>query len=121
MSELLLLPRPKRLETLGADGAPAEAAPQLRHEPGLGSEAFRLDIGGGSVRLHHGDASGLRFGLQCLAQIRSQSGERRVGGGRLVAHGRENACLSAGAQARQHRGTQLVCALDQQRSVLSTR
>jgi hypothetical protein len=76
MSELLLLPRPKRLETLGADGAPAEAAPQLRHEPGLGSEAFRLDIGGGRTRLQHGDASGLRFGLQCLAQIRSQSGER---------------------------------------------
>ncbi len=76
MSELLLLPRPRRLETLPGRGPAHDAAPATRVRRSLGREAFTLTLDARGVWIEHGDEAGLRFASAALAQLRAQGGER---------------------------------------------
>jgi hypothetical protein len=76
LSELLLLPRPRRLERLTGDGPPRAAAPQVRENRALGAEAFTLTLDARGVWIEHGDAAGERYARGALAQIAQQSEAR---------------------------------------------
>jgi hexosaminidase len=70
--ELLLVPRPQRLEVRG-EGAPADTAVRTREVAELRAEGFQLEIGPDGIDLRHADENGLRYGLAFLEQIRDQS------------------------------------------------
>ncbi len=74
VSELLLLPRPRRLERLAGDGPPRGAPASARREPALGREAFTLMLDARGARIEHGGDAGLRYARAALAQIAQQSG-----------------------------------------------
>jgi hypothetical protein len=74
MSEWLLLPRPRRLETRPGEGAARTAAAEIRPDAALGRDAFVLEIGGGAVRIRHGTGGARRYAEETLRQIRAQSG-----------------------------------------------
>jgi hypothetical protein len=76
VSELLLLPRPRRLERLAGRGPARDAAPATRLRRSLGREAFTLTLDARGVWIEHGDEAGLRWASGALAQLREQSGER---------------------------------------------
>jgi hexosaminidase len=76
VSELLLLPRPRRLERLAGRGPARDAAPATRLRRSLGREAFTLTLDARGVWVEHGDEAGLRWATGALAQLREQSGER---------------------------------------------
>jgi hypothetical protein len=69
---LLLLPRPKRLELKGGEGAPREASADSGQDRSLGAEAFTLEIGGGRIRIRFGDSNGRRYARETLRQLRHQ-------------------------------------------------
>jgi hypothetical protein len=73
VSELLLLPRPRRLERRTGEGAPRTASAEIRPDASLGREAFVLEIGGGAVRIRHGAGGARRYAEETLRQIRAQS------------------------------------------------
>ncbi|MBM4385198.1 MAG: family 20 glycosylhydrolase [Deltaproteobacteria bacterium] len=75
MSELLLLPRPRRLERLAGAG-PARGAEPVSHENrALGAEAFTLTLDSRGIAIEHGGAAGERYARAALAQIAQQSGD----------------------------------------------
>src|SRR5690349_9230055 len=70
--QLLLFPRPQRLELHG-EGAPLDASVQETRVDGLAAEGYELDISAGGVELRYGDDNGRRYGRATLGQILSQS------------------------------------------------
>jgi len=81
LDRLVLLPRPRRLEARGGEGAPrgGEGAPrgaaaELRPDASLPRDAFTLEIGGGAVRIRHGGGGARRYAEETLRQLRQQSG-----------------------------------------------
>ena len=76
MTELLLMPRPRKLERLAGEGPAQGFTASTRHEPGLGREAFTLTTDARGARIAHGDEAGLRYARGTLAQIAQQSGAR---------------------------------------------
>jgi hypothetical protein len=76
VSELLLLPRPRRLERLAGLGPSRDAAPATRLRRALGRETFTLLLDARGAWIEHGDGAGLRYAQSALAQIRAQSGAR---------------------------------------------
>jgi hexosaminidase len=76
VSEVLLLPRPRRLEHIAGRGPARDAVPATRLRRSLGREAFTLTLDARGVWIEHGDEAGLRFASGALAQLREQSGER---------------------------------------------
>ena len=74
-SQLLLLPRPRRLELRDGDGAPREASADSGLNRSLGAEAFTLEIGGGRIRIRFGDSNGRRYARETLRQLRHQCPE----------------------------------------------
>lgn len=76
MEEPLLLPRPRRLEQIGAEGAPSDAPPLTKHAPQLGAQSFTLDTSGKAPLLCHGDGDARRYGMELLRQLRRGAGAR---------------------------------------------
>ena len=76
MSELLLLPRPRKLERIAGRGPMRDAAPATRLRRSLGREAFTLTLDARGVWIEHGDEAGLRYARSALAQLAQQSRER---------------------------------------------
>jgi hypothetical protein len=76
MTELLLLPYPRKLEPLPGRGPERDAAPATRLRRALGRESFTLTLDGRGAWIEHGDAAALRYALATLEQLREQSGER---------------------------------------------
>lgn len=76
MTELLLLPRPRKLERLAGEGPLRDVTASARHEPALGREAFTLTTDARGARIAHGDEAGLRYARSALAQIAQQSASR---------------------------------------------
>jgi hexosaminidase len=76
--QLLLLPRPQRLE-LRADAAPLDALVRETQVEGLDAEGYELDISTAGVELRYGDDNGLRYGRAMLGQIRAQSADALPG------------------------------------------
>ncbi len=76
MSELLLLPRPRKLESLPGRGPERDAVPATRLRRSLGREAFTLTLDARGAWIEHGDEAGLRHARSAHAQIVQQSAER---------------------------------------------
>jgi hypothetical protein len=74
--ELLLLPRPRKLERMPGRGPARDAAPATRLRRSLGREAFTLSLDARGAWIEHGDEAALRYARAALAQIAQQSGER---------------------------------------------
>jgi hypothetical protein len=74
--ELLLLPRPRKLERLAGPGPLRDAAPAAHARPSLGREAFTLTLDARGAWIEHGSDAGLCYARAALAQIAQQSGER---------------------------------------------
>jgi hypothetical protein len=70
--ELLLLPRPRRLELPGGEGASRDATPDAQLDRSLGPEAFTLVIGGGRITIRFGDTNARRYARETLRQLRRQ-------------------------------------------------
>ncbi len=64
-----LIPKPRELEELGGEGAPADRAPREVEDRRLPAQGFRLEIGQGLVVLHFADDAGRRYGRQTLGQL----------------------------------------------------
>ncbi len=73
MTDLLLLPRPRKLERLAGEGPAREAQPEIRNDPRLPREGFTLTLDASGARIAHRDANGLAYASECLRQIRQQS------------------------------------------------
>jgi hypothetical protein len=72
--ELLLVPRPQRLQLTGGT-APA-GVPVVEQQTGsLRAEGFHLDITADGITLAYRDDNGRRYGRALLGQIREQSGD----------------------------------------------
>ncbi|MEN8160173.1 MAG: family 20 glycosylhydrolase [Myxococcota bacterium] len=71
-SELLLLPRPHRLEQPGGEGAARDATPDAQLDRSLGAETFTLAIGGGRITIRFGDTNARRYARETLRQLRRQ-------------------------------------------------
>ncbi len=71
-SDLLLFPRPHRLDFLGGEGAARGTTADSQVDHALGPEAFTIEIGGGRIRVRFGGTSGRRYARQTLRQLRRQ-------------------------------------------------
>jgi hypothetical protein len=71
-SELLLLPRPRRIELLGGEGARRGTTPDSQLDRSLGEEAFTIEVAAGRIRVRFGGTSGRRYARQTLRQLRRQ-------------------------------------------------
>jgi hypothetical protein len=67
--EILLLPRPRRMERLPGPGAPIETPPSEALDDSLAPQHYRLRISEGTVELHHADEAGRRYGRETLRQL----------------------------------------------------
>jgi hypothetical protein len=72
MRELLLLPRPRHLERLGA-GAPLGGEPRVERDLALPAQGFALETGPDAVRVRAADAAGERYARRLLAQLAGQA------------------------------------------------
>jgi hypothetical protein len=71
-SQLLLLPRPRRIELLGGEGAQRGTTPDSQLDRSLGEEAFTIEVAAGRIRVRFGGTSGRRYARQTLRQLRRQ-------------------------------------------------
>lgn len=74
-TEIVLLPRPRRLDVTG-EGPPVTTEAVEHPAEDLPVQGFALDITDTTVTLRHRDAAGLRYGRATLAQLRDQFPER---------------------------------------------
>jgi hexosaminidase len=70
-TELILVPRPQRLEITGVGPVLSTAVTQRRVE-GVPAQGFDIDITADTVELRYSDDAGLRYGRGLLDQIRRQ-------------------------------------------------
>jgi hypothetical protein len=74
VQELLLVPRPRRLEWVDGS-APSATEPVIERDTALPAEGFALEISGGAILLRHADQAGLRYARATLDQLRRQFDE----------------------------------------------
>ncbi|QYG93254.1 glycoside hydrolase [Iamia sp. SCSIO 61187] len=84
LDEMVLVPRPRRVERLEG-GAPVGSPVTTRSVPDLPAQGFRLTIDDG-VHIDHADALGLRYAQQLLDQIAGQAIDGRLPGVRVEDH-----------------------------------
>jgi len=72
----LLLPIPRRLEHLGAEGPTAGVAPEIVRDASLPAEGYVLELSARGIRLRHADANGRRYAESTLAQLRARHPQR---------------------------------------------
>lgn len=69
-----LFPRPRTIErTTGTFETPPDAY-RWRAEPGLGSDAYEIDVSEAGVEIRHADENARRYALQTLNQVRRACG-----------------------------------------------
>jgi hypothetical protein len=74
MSDLLLIPRPQRLQVRG-EGAPSGARVVEDRAEEIPAQGFELTIDPEGVRIRYADDAGRRYARSLLDQIRSQTGD----------------------------------------------
>lgn len=72
LSNVILFPRPRRVEVVGGDGARASTNATLLADSSLGAEGFAINVDGGDITLRYGGPAGKRYGAQTLEQLTSQ-------------------------------------------------
>lgn len=74
-TELLLVPRPRRLDITGT-GPQLDTPVERRRSDQLPAEGFAIEITESAITLSYADDAGARYGSALLEQIRRQAGQR---------------------------------------------